>query len=254
LVISRICTPLGLNDTRMTLTPAMRARLAPGHDPAFYPFPAFDLPTLAGSGALRSTANDLMSFLDACQGRRETSLKLALASLLKVRRETGRLDQHAAEGWFVEDAHSDELVWKAGDTGGYSSYIGYSTRTGVAVVLLSNTRDGRTTFPLGRHLLDPSFMAPAERHPIAIDPARLRAYAGRYSLPSEAVMTVAPGDDCLIVKITGHEETEIFPVSETNFFAREIDAYVAFDPATSGSAPALMLYMGGRLQRAVRMP
>jgi Domain of unknown function (DUF3471) len=189
-----------------------------------------------------------------CQGRRETDLKPAMASLLKVRRETDRLDQHAAEGWFVEDAHSDELVWKAGDTAGYSSYIGYSAGTHMAVVLLSNTRDGRTTFPLGRHLLDPSFRAPAERHPIAIDSARLRAYAGRYSLSSEAAMTVAPGDDCLIVEITGHEETEIFPVNEMPFFARDVNSYVTFDPATNGSAPALMLYMDGRLRRAVRIP
>ena len=195
-----------------------------------------------------------MRFLDACRGRRETSLKAAMASLLKVRRETDRSDEYAAEGWFIEDAHTDELVWKDGGTGGYASYIGYSMRTQVAVVLLSNTRAWRTTFPLGRHLLDPAFKAPAERHPIAIDPARLEAFAGRYSFSSETVMTVAPGDDCLIVQMTGHEETEIFPINETYFFARDVNAYVAFDPATDGSAPALMLYMDGRLQRAVRMP
>jgi hypothetical protein len=49
-------------------------------------------------------------------------------------------------------------------------------------------------------------------------------------------------------------ETEVFPVSTTNFFARDSTAYVAFDPPSDGSAPALLLYMGGRIQRAVRMP
>ena len=171
-----------------------------------------------------------------------------------MRRETNRLDQYTAEGWFVEDTHTDKLVWKDGETVGYSSYIGYSTRTQVAVVLLSNTRGSRTTFPLGRHLLDPAFRAPVERHPLAIDPARLEAYAGRYSLSPETVMTVAPGDGCLIVQMTGHEETEIFPVNESSFFARDVDAYVTFDPAASGSSPALKLYMDGRNQRAVRMP
>lgn len=254
LLISQICTPLGLNDTRITLTPAMQVRLTPGHDPAFYPFPAFDEPTFAGSGALRSTANDLMRFLDACQGRRETSLKSAVASLLKVRRETAWSDQHAAEGWFIEDARSDELVWKSGGTGGYASYIGYSTHTQIAVVLLSNTRASRSTFPLGRHLLNPAFMPPAERRPIAIDSARLKAYAGRNSLSPEAIMKVTPGNDCLIVQITGHQETEIFPINETYFFARDINANVGFDPVSEGRAPALMLYMDGRLQRAVRVP
>lgn len=32
LVVSRICAPLGLNDTCITLTPGMRQRLVPGHD------------------------------------------------------------------------------------------------------------------------------------------------------------------------------------------------------------------------------
>jgi hypothetical protein len=46
----------------------------------------------------------------------------------------------------------------------------------------------------------------------------------------------------------------IFPVSATNFFARDSNAYVAFDPPSDGSAPALLLYMDGRFQRAFRMP
>jgi D-alanyl-D-alanine-carboxypeptidase/D-alanyl-D-alanine-endopeptidase len=254
LLVSRVCAPLGLGDTRITLTPSMRDRLAPGHDPGFYPFPAVPDTVLAGSGALRSTTNDLLRFLDGAQGRRQTSLAAAMAGLLKVRRQTDRLDEQAAEGWFVEDTHTDELIWKTGSTGGYGSYIGYSTRTQVAVVLLSNTRAPRSTFPLGRHLLNPVFMAPPLRHPVAIDPATLAAYAGRYSLSPQAVLTVTPRDDCLMMQMTGHMETEVFPVSTTNFFARDSTAYVAFDPPSDGSAPALLLYMGGRIQRAVRMP
>jgi hypothetical protein len=57
-----------------------------------------------------------------------------------------------------------------------------------------------------------------------------------------------------MMQMTGHMETEVFPVSTTNFFARDSTAYVAFDPPSDGSAPALLLYMGGRIQRAVRMP
>jgi CubicO group peptidase (beta-lactamase class C family) len=42
-------------------------------------------PALAGAGALRSTANDMMRFLDACQGRRKTDLSPAIANLPQVR-------------------------------------------------------------------------------------------------------------------------------------------------------------------------
>jgi D-alanyl-D-alanine-carboxypeptidase/D-alanyl-D-alanine-endopeptidase len=76
-----------------------------------------------GAGALRSTANDLMRFLDACQGKQKTDLSPAIASLLEVRRQTDKKGVYAAAGWFVETAHNDELVVKDGGTGGYATFI-----------------------------------------------------------------------------------------------------------------------------------
>ena len=57
LVRRRILTPLAMRATAITLTPAMRAKLAPGHDAEGRVVPNWDLPTLAGAGALRSTAS-----------------------------------------------------------------------------------------------------------------------------------------------------------------------------------------------------
>ena len=128
LVVSRICEPLGLSDTRITLTPAMRERLAQGHDKSLHPVPGWDLPTLAGAGALRSTANDMMRFLDACKGKRKTDLTPAFQSLLEVRRQTDKNGVYAAAGWFVETAHNDELVAKDGGTGGYASFYRLTRR------------------------------------------------------------------------------------------------------------------------------
>ncbi len=117
-------------------------RLAQGHDTSLQDVPGWDIPTLAGAGALRSTAYDMMRFPDACQGRQKSSLTPAIASLLKVRRQTDNKEVYAAAGWFVETAHNDELVAKDGGTGGYAAFIGYSARTGIAAVLLSNRRAG----------------------------------------------------------------------------------------------------------------
>ena len=64
LVVSRICAPLGMDDTRITLSPSMKERLARGHDASLAPVANWDFSALAGAGALRSTANDLFKFLD----------------------------------------------------------------------------------------------------------------------------------------------------------------------------------------------
>jgi CubicO group peptidase (beta-lactamase class C family) len=254
LVTTRICAPLGLNDTRITLSSAMRERLAQGHDTSLHAVPGWDLPTLAGAGALRSTANDMMRFLDACQGKQKTAISPAIASLLAVRRQTDESGVYAAEGWFVETAHNEELVEKDGGTGGYASFIGYSTRTGVAAVLLSNTAGWGTTPPLGRHLLNPGFPLPALRRQVAIDPAKLWACAGRYPLTPQFVLTVTPRNGHLMVQATGQDEYEAYPESDTRFFLRVVDAQITFELASDGTASALVLHQNGRNRRATRLP
>ncbi len=85
LVRSRICDPLGMNSTRITLTPEMKARLAAGHNAALQSVENWDSPTLPGAGALRSTANDLLTFLAANLGYTKSPLAPAMAAMLKVR-------------------------------------------------------------------------------------------------------------------------------------------------------------------------
>jgi len=262
LVVSRICEPVGLSDTRIALTPAMRKRLAQGHDKSLHAVPGWDFPTLAGTGGLRSTANDMMRFLDAAQSKRKTDLTPAFQSLLEMRRQTNTNDVYAAGGWFVETAHNDKLVVKDGGTGGYSSFIGYSARTGIATVLLSNTgylappviATWSTTPGLGRHLLNPNFSLPALHRQVPIDPAKLAAYTGRYPLTPRFVLTVTPRDGRLLVQAAGLGEQEVFPESDTRFFSRVVDAQITFELASDGTASALVLHQNGRNRRAVKSP
>ena len=86
LLVERNCDPLDLRSTRITMTEGMQSRLAQGHNRRLEPAPLWDLPTLAGCGAVRSTANDLTVFLEACLGRRQTPLQPALRRLLETRR------------------------------------------------------------------------------------------------------------------------------------------------------------------------
>ena len=232
----------------------MHERLTQGHDTSLRAVPGWDLPTLAGAGALRSTANDMMRFLDACQGDRKTNLSPAIASLLEVRRQTDRNGVYAAAGWFVETAHGDELVTKDGGTGGYSTFIGYSTRTGIAAVLLSNTASWGTTPSLGRHLLNANFPLPTLHRQVAIDPAKLTAYAGRYPLTPHFILTVTPKNGRLMVQATGQDEYEVFPESDTRFFYRVVDAQITFELGSDGTASALVLHQNGRNRRGIRSP
>ena len=65
LIRRRVLEPLGMTHTGVTLSPWMEGHLIAGHDERGDEVPLWDLPTLAGAGALRSTAADLLLFLAA---------------------------------------------------------------------------------------------------------------------------------------------------------------------------------------------
>ena len=157
LLIERICQPLGIESTRITLTADMRSRLAQGHNRSLEPTPLWDLPAFAGAGAVRSTANDLLVLLEACLDLRSTPLAPALALLLGARRtQTGTHGVEAGLGWFISTEGDDEVVWKDGWTGGFASFIGFSTASGGGAIVLTNAGNPDGLVDVGRHLINPS--------------------------------------------------------------------------------------------------
>ncbi|HKE86426.1 MAG TPA: serine hydrolase domain-containing protein, partial [Vicinamibacterales bacterium] len=102
LVRARITGPLGMTHTSITLSPEMKSRLGPGHSAALEPAANWDIPTLAGAGGLRSSANDLLTFLAAAIGAPSSSpLGQAFTTMLATRRPTGQPRLEMALGWLV---------------------------------------------------------------------------------------------------------------------------------------------------------
>ena len=155
LVRSRITGPLRMTSTAITLTPQMREHLARPHGALLQPSANWDLPTLAGAGALRSTTNDLLTFVSANLGYVSTPLAPAMAAMLVPRQPTGMPAVEIALGWHITTVHGKTIVWHNGGTGGYRTFIGFdpAARTGVAV--LSNAATTAGPDDIGRHILDP---------------------------------------------------------------------------------------------------
>src|SRR6185295_15059629 len=68
LVVDRICRPLRMDSTRITLTPELKSRFATGHNQFGEAVLSWDRQTQLGGSALRSTANDLLKFVSANLG------------------------------------------------------------------------------------------------------------------------------------------------------------------------------------------
>jgi serine-type D-Ala-D-Ala carboxypeptidase/endopeptidase len=65
LLQTEVTGPLQLHDTVITLSAEQRKRLIQGYDAAFNKAAAWDLDALAGAGAVKSTASDMLTYLDA---------------------------------------------------------------------------------------------------------------------------------------------------------------------------------------------
>lgn len=134
LVIEKICRPLGMNDTCMTLSADQKRRLAPGHLPSSGKIVSnWDIPGLAGAGALRSTADDMLRFLEANLGDRYEGAQ--------VRRAYVGEGLGIGLGWHLMPVapKGPMMVWHNGGTGGYYSFAGLVKASKTAVIVLTNT-------------------------------------------------------------------------------------------------------------------
>lgn len=253
LVVSRVCMPLGLEDTRISLTGSMRERLAQGHESSLKATPNWDLPTLAGAGALRSTANDLVKFMKAtCLSEAGAPLRPAIDLLLQTRRPTNNPNLAVGLGWFIRSGHDDEIVWKDGETGGYASFVGFSKRLRSGAVVLSNATN--PIDDIGLRLTNPVYKLVQYPPEIPVDPAILAIYEGVYQMTPKFALAIRADSGRLFVRGTGQPEFELFAESENRFFMRHVDAQGTFLRNKDGNVDRLLWHQNGRYQYCPRVP
>ncbi|HEX2834668.1 MAG TPA: serine hydrolase [Thermoanaerobaculia bacterium] len=247
LVRTRITTPLAMKSTFIDIPPNLKGRLATGHDETLKPVANWDLPTLAGAGALRSSANDLLTFLAAQLGYTRSPLTPAMTSMLRTRRPTGASNLTIALGWHIATSpNGGEIVWHNGGTGGYRSFFGFDPKTRSGVVVLSNTSTIAGVDDIGRHLLDPTSPLLAMPKQVAAKTELFDHFTGRYQLAPNFILTITREGGQLYLQATGQPRFEIYPKGDREFFLKVVEALVTFDPDVDGRAPSLVLHQNGQ--------
>jgi len=262
LIRSRIARPLSMPDTGITLSSSMNHRMATGHNAMLAPVANSDLPTpLAGAGALRSSANDMLTFLEAFLGYNESPLAPAMKAMLEVRRPAGQAT--IGLGWIIMSAHGRDIAGHSGRTGGFCSAVGYNPEERIGVVVLSNASTPSGVDDIGLHLLNPKAPlanpeSPKQRTEIRIDPRLLDNYTGRYQVAPNLIFEITRDGDRLFaqafVQLPNNRsgdplaapKFELFAEGEKNFFARVTDKQIAFETGSEGRATGLILYQAGR--------
>lgn len=253
-----------MESTGIKLTPDERSPLAPGHTHSLEPASSWDFPTLAGAGALRSTAHDLLLFVSANLGFTKTPLTAPMEfERTAVCRPTGVSLWLLAENvpfsylapnlcvalaWHILAHDGNEIVWHDGGTGGYRSWLGFDLKKRVGVVVLSNSAN--SVDDIGQHLIDSSvalvpYQAVKERIAINVDPKLLDRYVGRYQVTPQFVVNVVREQGSLHLQTTAQPDFEIFAESPTEFFLEGVGARITFVTGPGGQATEMILHQAG---------
>jgi CubicO group peptidase (beta-lactamase class C family) len=255
LVRTRILEPLGMNDSGVNLQPAERRQLATGYRFVSFglePSPNWTMGAYEAAGALRSTADDMLTFLSAALGYTPNPLAKEMAAMLETLRPAGLEEsgvKKAGLGWhilspracmFMCVSEGDSLVIHDGRTGGYQSFVGYDPDARIGVVILSNAGYGAGVADIGLHLLNPKLPLlsgkaldlPKVRVQIALDPSILESCVGRYQFPDDQdIWTIRRDGGRLLASHKNDPETEIFAQTSATFFFKVGDAQVTFEKA-----------------------
>ena len=259
LLRERITGPLRMTDTALEPTPAMLRGEAGSYDVDFRPLPHWHMGALAPAGGLRSTADDLLKFLDAALGRPPSPLTPALQALIAVERPGGMPPATAiALGWNIYRHGGREVVWKNGNVGGFRTFMGYERTTGTGVVALANMLTPEGADDIGLHLLDPSYpvnlRTPRVHHVVQLDAATLDRYVGVYRFPDDDadIATVRRKGDHLVVVAPGSGPLPLYAEGEDRFFLKLADIELTFKDLVAGHASRLVWNQDGADQVGVR--
>lgn len=141
LVKEIICQPLGMPDTTIHLTSEQQQRFTPGHSSDGAMTSNWDFKVMAPAGAFRSTAKDMLTFLQA--NLRETDPQRA-ATLARSQECYFQSSEILSIGlaWHIWTLQNGQAVyWHNGGTGGYISFIGFDKLKQTGVIILSNYGD-----------------------------------------------------------------------------------------------------------------
>ncbi|MGH8283671.1 MAG: serine hydrolase, partial [Gammaproteobacteria bacterium] len=250
LLQKKILQPLGMSSTRATLSEPLTGHWAMGHDEFGKPAEPWHFGVLAGAGAINSTGADMLRYLEANMGDCTSTLQRAMQLAHQPRRVMNK-NEGVGLAWVTGHGSESNVVWHNGMTGGYASFIGFTTDGRHGVVILTNI--AQSVDDLGFAIMLPDTpLAPAEKT-IAMSPQQLDAYPGQYQIASKFMLHIFREHDQLYAQATGQGAFPIFPTAKDAFFAKITDIRIDFHRGKDGKVESLMIHQSGHIMLAPKL-
>src|SRR5450432_1107703 len=240
LLNDKILAPLGMKHSSFDDSAALLAGHSRGESAAHLHFSVLD-----GSAGLRSTAGDLLNFMQLNLRPGDSPLR---AALLLARQPRARTPvEEIGLGWNMHEVGTGDqtwpLVWRASSTAGFSTFIGFRTDRQQALVLLGDSDAGLGA--LGMALLEGGSPPPVPSARAPLPTAeQLGAYPGLYQVRSGIEIIVRLRNDKLSAQLNGQPAAQLHADGEDVFDAGANGFGVSFQ-REAGKVTNLLLNRGG---------
>jgi hypothetical protein len=262
LVVERICKPLKMNSTRITLTPELKSCFTTGHNEFGYSVPILDIGVLVGAGALRSTANDLLKYVSANLGLTPSGLTQLMEKTHAVHFQSAIQNMNIALAWMVDfDAQGREIISHDGATDGFSAFVGFDKTRRRGAVVLSSSMDWPDPRAIGKFLLESEWRSDLRPKETKISSQLYDSYVGQYNADgasSQSGIGIRLEGNRLFAQATGPKSwpvnvllppiaDELLPESETRFFERLSGRPMTFSRNVWGKVTCLKMDYQGKV-------
>lgn len=222
LIRSRICNKLGMKNTAVTLSDDMKKNFASGYH-LKQEMEHWDIPTLAGAGALRSNVKDMTHFMSASMGLLNAPITDLLKECHKQQGSAGTPNTNIGLGWIISSSNNADIIWHNGGTGGFRTFLGFNLKTQKGIVVLSNSTEGWPDL-FGLTLLDPeNYKKPVADTALEKNLDYLKRFEGLYEITTndqqKIDITLKLSDSMLIYAAQGGE-VQLIPESFSVFGLR----------------------------------
>lgn len=214
----------------------------------------------AGATSLFSTVEDLAKWLNNFGNP-----IVGGENAIKQMYEKGKLNNGKtidyAFGLSIYNYKGLKIIDHGGADAGYRTYLCRFPDNDFSVIVLSNLGSVNTGDLAHRvadiYLNDKLVKTPAVektiRKEISIDPSQFEKYTGTYQLAPGFLIKVVVENNNLYAEATGQGKAQIFAESETQFFAKIVDAQLSFENQENGKYTKLVLHQNGQNLPAPRI-
>lgn len=250
LIQQRILEPLGMRMTSYGRDGAVAEWLAKGHAENGGVVPYWDLSdAVAGAGGLRSSMEDMLTYLRAQLGPPDTDLERAMRVTQQVhhRFADGRA---GGLGWGVRTEDGRTIVSHGGGTAGFNTLIAFDPERRTGFVMLTNTGGFDDDFAM-------DFLrrgAPLDLPQARVARDVLARYAGEYEMaPGRSAFVRLEDDGTMTLRVPGNVRFRMYADSDSTFFVKRAPWRVRFTRDAAGAVGGLVIDTDGTERPARRI-